>query len=390
MVKVDRMTMAHGLEARPPFLDHVLVEATLALPIERRWRPGSRQGPAPRLRRVQSCRRRRARGRSRRSRRPRTPGSADPLRPPTPRRPRTLSTGASTARAPLHCSITAWRRPGRGPVGLGHVRARAVADRPPAHRRAAPCRLRPAQPRTNVRSSCSCIPRTSCLEPIARYVRWCSPTSDLVRPIVVLPNDLPYDGALSSSLRAAGIEVIVGRLPVVRRRYLGPRLVSALGSSIIHRHGVVDHAGSASACGRRHVEHHRRWPSGRSSLGSWEAEPFGTSGRSSSHLAGIDRLFDTQRALPKGRSWLSRRPLSNWLGDIRITVRSCCITVSMCSETRCRSRSNRARSSSVDSTAGRGRRSSRRRPLPVPRVPTATFALVGGAVPDDHETAFCG
>ena len=39
MVKVDRMTMAHGLEARPPFLDHLLVEATLALPIERRWRP---------------------------------------------------------------------------------------------------------------------------------------------------------------------------------------------------------------------------------------------------------------------------------------------------------------------------------------------------------------
>ena len=29
MVKVDRMTMAHGLEARPPFLDHLLVEATL-------------------------------------------------------------------------------------------------------------------------------------------------------------------------------------------------------------------------------------------------------------------------------------------------------------------------------------------------------------------------
>jgi len=40
MVKVDRMTMAHGLEARPPFLDHVLVEATMALPVERRWRPG--------------------------------------------------------------------------------------------------------------------------------------------------------------------------------------------------------------------------------------------------------------------------------------------------------------------------------------------------------------
>lgn len=39
LVKVDRTTMAHGLEARPPFLDHVLVEAVLALPAHLRWRP---------------------------------------------------------------------------------------------------------------------------------------------------------------------------------------------------------------------------------------------------------------------------------------------------------------------------------------------------------------
>ena len=39
LVKVDRTTMAHGLEARPPFLDHVLVEAVLALPADVRWRP---------------------------------------------------------------------------------------------------------------------------------------------------------------------------------------------------------------------------------------------------------------------------------------------------------------------------------------------------------------
>ncbi len=32
LVKVDRMTMAHGLEARSPFLDHRLVEAVAALP----------------------------------------------------------------------------------------------------------------------------------------------------------------------------------------------------------------------------------------------------------------------------------------------------------------------------------------------------------------------
>ena len=40
LVKVDRTTMAFGLEARPPFLDHELVEAVLALPTERRWQPG--------------------------------------------------------------------------------------------------------------------------------------------------------------------------------------------------------------------------------------------------------------------------------------------------------------------------------------------------------------
>jgi asparagine synthase (glutamine-hydrolysing) len=40
LVKVDRTTMAHGLEARPPFLDHVLVEAVLGLPAEVRWTPG--------------------------------------------------------------------------------------------------------------------------------------------------------------------------------------------------------------------------------------------------------------------------------------------------------------------------------------------------------------
>lgn len=39
LVKVDRTTMAHGLEARPPFLDHRLVEAVLALPAVLRWSP---------------------------------------------------------------------------------------------------------------------------------------------------------------------------------------------------------------------------------------------------------------------------------------------------------------------------------------------------------------
>jgi asparagine synthase (glutamine-hydrolysing) len=40
LVKVDRSTMAFGLEARPPYLDHQLVEAVLGLPLETRWSPG--------------------------------------------------------------------------------------------------------------------------------------------------------------------------------------------------------------------------------------------------------------------------------------------------------------------------------------------------------------
>ena len=39
LVKVDRTTMAWGLEARPPFLDHLLVESVLALDARERWRP---------------------------------------------------------------------------------------------------------------------------------------------------------------------------------------------------------------------------------------------------------------------------------------------------------------------------------------------------------------
>lgn len=43
---------------------------------------------------------------------------------------------------------------------------------------------------------------------------------DIVRPLVVLPSDLPYGGELSHTLRQNGIDVVVGPLPVVRRRYL--------------------------------------------------------------------------------------------------------------------------------------------------------------------------
>lgn len=46
--------------------------------------------------------------------------------------------------------------------------------------------------------------------------------ADIARPVVVLPNDLPYQGALSQRLRSEGIEVLVGPLPVIRRQYLRP------------------------------------------------------------------------------------------------------------------------------------------------------------------------
>lgn len=38
LVKVDRMTMAHGLEVRAPFLDHRLVELTAAMPVNYKFR----------------------------------------------------------------------------------------------------------------------------------------------------------------------------------------------------------------------------------------------------------------------------------------------------------------------------------------------------------------
>jgi asparagine synthase (glutamine-hydrolysing) len=42
LAKVDRMTMATGLEARPPYLDDAVVEAALALPS--RFKVGARRG----------------------------------------------------------------------------------------------------------------------------------------------------------------------------------------------------------------------------------------------------------------------------------------------------------------------------------------------------------
>ena len=40
LVKVDRMTMAHSIESRPPLLDHELMEFAASLPTNFKYRPG--------------------------------------------------------------------------------------------------------------------------------------------------------------------------------------------------------------------------------------------------------------------------------------------------------------------------------------------------------------
>jgi len=43
LVKVDRMTMAHSLEARPPLLDHEFVEFVASLPVQMKYSPNGRR-----------------------------------------------------------------------------------------------------------------------------------------------------------------------------------------------------------------------------------------------------------------------------------------------------------------------------------------------------------
>lgn len=43
LVKVDRMSMLHGLEVRPPFLDHEVVDFVMQLPAEFKIQPGNRK-----------------------------------------------------------------------------------------------------------------------------------------------------------------------------------------------------------------------------------------------------------------------------------------------------------------------------------------------------------
>ena len=74
--------------------------------------------------------------------------------------------------------------------------------------------------------------------------------ADVAEPIVILPDDLPYRGELERALRESGIEVLVGPLPTVRRRYLrGPAIIrwvvgTGRGWIWLVRLGRVRHAGA--------------------------------------------------------------------------------------------------------------------------------------------------
>ncbi len=92
---------------------------------------------------------------------------------------------------------------------------------------------------------------------------------------VVLPNDLPYEGRLTSALRDAGVPVRSMRLGVLRRRYYTPfgmlRFASALAIStlrlarlirrqrvdVVHSHTAAVFSGALAArlAGRPHVWH---------------------------------------------------------------------------------------------------------------------------------------
>lgn len=95
------------------------------------------------------------------------------------------------------------------------------------------------------------------------------------RPIVVLPNDVPYQGQLSSALRARGVETIQYRLAILRRRYFTPfgmlqyfwrlflstlfllRLIRQESVSLVHSNtsAVIPGALAAKILGIRHVWH---------------------------------------------------------------------------------------------------------------------------------------
>ena len=73
------------------------------------------------------------------------------------------------------------------------------------------------------RSSCSCTPPTSCTARTASSSRSSRRRGNHARPVVLLPDDIDYEGQLSAKLRSDGIDVRRGPLPVLRRRYARPR-----------------------------------------------------------------------------------------------------------------------------------------------------------------------
>ena len=58
LVKSDRMSMAHSVEVRPPFLDHRIIEFAATLPPDLKIRGCEAEVPAERSRCAASCRKR--------------------------------------------------------------------------------------------------------------------------------------------------------------------------------------------------------------------------------------------------------------------------------------------------------------------------------------------
>ena len=56
---------------------------------------------------------------------------------------------------------------------------------------------------------------------------------DTFRPLVVMPEDIPYEGLLSQALTEAGVENTTADMAVLRRRYVSPRGLLAFGRRLV-------------------------------------------------------------------------------------------------------------------------------------------------------------
>jgi glycosyltransferase involved in cell wall biosynthesis len=211
--------------------------------------------------------------------------------------------------------------------------------------------------------------------------------TDLVHPVVVLPDDLPYRGELSASLRSSGVEVVIGPLPVVRRRYLDPIRVAPwivrtfLGTVWLtvlarRRRAVAVISNTTAVIGgpvaARLVDVPHLWYV-REII---ESPPW-------------YRAFVCRTArIARGQVIAVSRAVAEWLGDLAehgpvvmhngVDVFGDPLTLPDAPRAVFVGRFNgwKGQETFIDAAF-----------LAHERVPTATFALVGGAVPADHTTA---